>query len=162
MFKWHSLTLQKAPFRPAIKPISGAEKHHIAPWYGLNQTAKWALSENKINIFGLWYRLYQKTLQPEYGIIMPYLTFLYTYFPKSFCQNKVKKICNFGSIVFYKSADIKRGKKYGKHLSYWQGMRFPFAVMIYPFRYMNSLLRQNEFIVTWIPWRHNLYHPCYL
>lgn len=52
------------------------------------------------------------------GIMMPYLTFLHTYFSKSFCQNKVKKICSFGSIVFYKSADIRRRQKYGKHLSY--------------------------------------------
>ena len=31
MFKEYFFTLQKAPFRNAIKPISEVEKHHIAP-----------------------------------------------------------------------------------------------------------------------------------
>ena len=31
MFKGYFFTLQKAPFRIAKKPISEAEKHHIAP-----------------------------------------------------------------------------------------------------------------------------------
>jgi len=46
--------LQKAPFRHAIKPILGAEMHHIAPRYGLNRTMKQALSESKTHYFGLW------------------------------------------------------------------------------------------------------------
>ena len=44
MFEGRFPALQYAPFRHAIWPISEAEKHHIVLQYGLNRTAKWALS----------------------------------------------------------------------------------------------------------------------
>ena len=97
MLKCHFVVLQKASFRNAIKPISGAEKHHIAPRNGLFRNAKWALLESETSDFGLCYRVYQKAIHTEMTFIMPYLTFLYISFAKIFCQNYVKKICKFAS-----------------------------------------------------------------
>ena len=42
-------------------------------------------------------------------------TFLNISFAISFCQKKVKKICNFLIRVFFKTADIRSEEKYGKH-----------------------------------------------
>ena len=42
-------------------------------------------------------------------------TFLNISFAMSFCQKKVKKICNFLIRVFFKTADISSEEKYGKH-----------------------------------------------
>ena len=56
---------------------------------------KWALSENKMSIFGLCYRVYQGMVHAETGLITYGLTFLYISFVKIFCQNKVKKNCKF-------------------------------------------------------------------
>ena len=52
---------------------------------------KWALSESKMNLFGLRYRVYQKTVRDKMAYIMYVLTFIYTSFAKIFCQNSVKK-----------------------------------------------------------------------
>ena len=92
MFNDYIVVLQKAPFRHAKEPISGAEKHHIAPRNRLFRTAKWALSENETSDFGLCYRVNEKTVQPEMDFISPNLTFIYISFAKIFCQNKIKKI----------------------------------------------------------------------
>ena len=92
MFNDYFIVLQKAPFRNAKWPISGAEKHHIAPRNRLFRTAKWALSENETSDFGLCYRVYQKTTQPETAYITLVLTFIHISFAKIFCQNKIKKI----------------------------------------------------------------------
>ena len=59
MFKGYFFMLQKAPFRLAIKPISEAEKHHIALQNGLFRTAKRAISESGTDFSGLRYGVYQ-------------------------------------------------------------------------------------------------------
>ena len=92
MLKCHFAVLQKASFRNAIKPISGAEKHHIAPRNGLFRNAKWALLESETSDFGLCYRVYQKAIHTEMAFITSDLTVLYISFAKIFCQNKIKKI----------------------------------------------------------------------
>ena len=92
MLKCHFVVLQKASFRNAIKPISGAEKHHIAPRNGLFRNAKWALLESEMSDFGLCYRVYQKAIHTEMAFITSDLTVLYIFFAKIFCQNKIKKI----------------------------------------------------------------------
>ncbi len=92
MLKCHFVVLQKASFRNAIKPISGAEKHHIAPRNGLFRNAKWALLESETSDFGLCYRVYQKAIHTEMAFITSDLTVLYISFAKIFCQNKIKKI----------------------------------------------------------------------
>ena len=48
---------------------------------------------------------------------MWYLIFLYTSFPNSVCQKKVKKNRKFVARVFFKKADIRHEKKYGVHAS---------------------------------------------
>ena len=92
MLKCHFVVLQKASFRNAIKPISGAEKHHIAPRNGLFRNAKWALLESETSDFRLCYRVYQKAIHTEMAFITSDLTVLYISFAKIFCQNKIKKI----------------------------------------------------------------------
>ena len=68
-----------------------------------------------MNIFGLRYRVYQKTIHSETGFIMSYLTFLYTSFANLFCQNNVKKICKSDSRVFNKCDDMGRRKGYKRY-----------------------------------------------
>ena len=119
MFKRYSSTLRKAPFRHAKWPISGAEKHHIAPWYGLNRMMKWALSESKMNDSGLWYRVYEKGIQAEMDSQTLNLTFLHTSFPNLFCQNNVKKNCKLILRVFHKNADVRCDESHKKHLLEW-------------------------------------------
>ena len=136
--------MQKAPFRNAIKPISEAEKHHIAPWNGLFRNAKWAISESETCDFGLWYRVYQKAIHTEMTFIMPYLTFLYISFAKIFCQNYVKKICKFASWVFTKNADIRHKERYGMYLFYEPKIHLCLTLMIYR-------LRHHKFIITAAP-----------
>ena len=71
--------------------LSSCEKHHIAPQYRLYRTAKWALSENKMSIFGLRYGVYEAVVRAEIASIRRDLTSIHTYFTKIFCQNYVKK-----------------------------------------------------------------------
>ena len=111
MFKEHFPAMQYAPFRLAKWPISEAEKHHIAPWNGLFRITKWAISERRMYLFGLWYGVYQKAIQPEIGLTMPYLTFLYISFGKIFCQNLIKKISKYAVWVFFWKADIIREQR---------------------------------------------------
>ena len=92
MLKNYIVVLQKAPFRHAKEPISWSEKHHIAPRNRLFRNAKWALLESETSDFGLCYRVYQKTTQPETAYITSVLTFICISFAKIFCQNKIKKI----------------------------------------------------------------------
>ena len=113
MFDGHFVVLQKAPFRHAKRPISGSEKHHIAPQYRLYRTAKWAISESKKNIFGLRYGVYEKAIYGETGFITSDLTSLYIYFAKIFCQNKVKKNCKLVSQFSLKNADVRCKEKRG-------------------------------------------------
>ena len=100
MFNDYSIVLQKAPYWHAIWPISGAEKHHIAPRNGLFRTAKRALSESKTSDFGLCYGVYRKTIKHEMAFISLNLTFLHISFAKIFCQNLVKKNCKIITRVF--------------------------------------------------------------
>ena len=116
MFKRCFFVLQKAPFRLAKWPISGAEMAHIAPWYGLNRTVKWAISESETNFSGLCYGVYQNEVLSEMSFILYCLTFIYISFAKIFCQNKVKKNCKFVSQLFFRSAAVGREKTRGKHL----------------------------------------------
>ena len=67
---------------------------------------KWALSENKMSIFGLCYRVYQGMVHTETGLITYGLTFLYISFVKLFCQNKVKKNCKFVLQFLLKNAGV--------------------------------------------------------
>ena len=113
MFKGHSFALQYAPFRLAIKPISEAEEHHIAPWNGLYCTVKWAISESGTCFSCLWYRVYERVVQTETASTTLYLTFLYISFGKIFCQNSVKKNCKYVPPVFLKKAGIRLE-------NYWQ------------------------------------------
>ena len=116
MLKCHFVVLQKASFRNAIKPISGAEKHHIAPRNGLFRPAKWALSESETSDFGLCYGVYRKTIKPEMAFISLNLTFLHISFAKIFCQNLVKKNCKIITRVFVNtpvSGIRKSTKSYG-------------------------------------------------
>ena len=107
MFNDYFIVLQKAPFRNAKWPISGAEKHHIAPRNRLFRTAKRALSENETSDFGLCYRVYQKAIHTEIALIMSNLTFLYISFAKIFCQNLVKKNCKHVARFSNSNTDIE-------------------------------------------------------
>ena len=91
MFNEHFIVLRKAPFWLTKWPILWDEKHHIAPQYRLYRTAKWALSENKMSIFGLRYGVYEAVVRAEIVSIRRDLTSIHTYFTKIFCQNYVKK-----------------------------------------------------------------------
>jgi len=62
MFKRRFFASQYVPFRHAKWPIFGAEIGHIAPWYGLNRAAKWAISESGTNFSGIYYGVPQKTV----------------------------------------------------------------------------------------------------
>lgn len=106
--------VQKAPYGHAIWPISGAEMHHITPWYGRNRTLKQAWSERKMNHSGPHCWVYEKTVRDERVLIICDLTFLYISFVILFCQNKVKKIYKFVVRVFFKNADIEADGKHGK------------------------------------------------
>ena len=114
MFNDYSIVLQKAPYWHAIWPISGAEKHHIAPRNGLFRTAKRALSESETSDFGLCYGVYRKTIKHEMAFISLNLTFLHISFAKIFCQNLVKKNCKFVAWVYSVNAGICHKKKYGE------------------------------------------------
>ena len=114
MFDGHFVVLQKAPFRHAKRPISGSEKHHIAPQYRLYRTTKWAISESKKNIFGLRYGVYEKAIYGETGFITPDLTSLYISFAKIFCQNKVKKNWRYVFQFSFKNVDFRCKEKRGK------------------------------------------------
>ena len=78
---------------------------------------KWALSERKINYSWLWCRVYDSIVRSERVCVILILPVLYFYFSILFCQNKVKKICNFSSEFSLKTADIRRDTKPGKCLS---------------------------------------------
>ena len=114
MFKGHFSVLQYAPFRLAIKPISEAEKHHIAVQYGLFRMTKWAISERETCFSGLWCGVYQNVVRTGMGFTMLYLTFVYISFEKIFCQNSVKKNCKYVSGVLLRSDDAGGGKWCGK------------------------------------------------
>ena len=58
-----------------------------------------------MNLFGLRYGVYQKTVRGKMAYIISVLTFIYTSFAKIFCQNLVKKNCKFIALVFVKDAD---------------------------------------------------------
>ena len=111
--KGYFFVLQYAPFRLAIKPISEAEKHHIASWNGLYRTTKWAISESGTNFSCLWYRVYERVVQTETASIMLDLTFIYISFEKIFCQNSIKKNCKYVPQVFPTKAGIRLE-------NYWQ------------------------------------------
>ena len=66
-----------------------------------------------MNIFGLCYGVYQKTICTGTGLITFYLTFLHTSFEKIFCQNLVKKNCKFVAGVFSHNACIGHEKDSG-------------------------------------------------
>ena len=66
---------------------------------------KWAISEHRMNLFGLCYRVCHKTDGTGKPLIMSDLTFLYISFAKIFCQNKVKKNCKYVSLKSNKKAD---------------------------------------------------------
>ena len=114
MFKDYFFVLQYAPFRLAIKPISEAEKHHIAVQYGLFRMTKWAISERETCFSGLCYGVYQNVVRTGMGFTMLYLTFVYISFEKIFCQNSVKKNCKYVSGVLLRSDDAGGGKWCGK------------------------------------------------
>ena len=95
MFNGHFSGLRKAPFQPAIKPISGAETLDVTSSNRLNRTAKRALSEHGTKHSGLRFGVYQKAVQNEMDFIISDLTFIYISFPNLFCQNKVKKNCKY-------------------------------------------------------------------
>ncbi len=61
-------------------------------------------------------RVYDKTSKSEQAFMMVYLTFFYISFANLFCQKKVKKICKSVAGVFFKHADMRREKKYWKHV----------------------------------------------
>ena len=69
-----------------------------------------------MNYPGFINKVYDKAPKPELAFMMAYLTFLYISFTKKFCQKKVKKICKSVAGVFFKHADMRREKKYGKHV----------------------------------------------
>ena len=52
------------------------------------------------------------------GLIMPYLTFLYTSFEKIFCQNLVKKNRKYVMRVYVRNIGIKPDKRRGKYAHY--------------------------------------------
>ena len=83
----------------------------FSPRNGLNRTAKRAISQRRMNFFGLRYRVYKRAAQPETGFITPDLTSIHISFTKIFCQNKVKKNCNSFSGFSLKDTDIGCGKK---------------------------------------------------
>ena len=116
MYERYFPVLRKAPFRHAKWPISGAEMHHIALWYGLNQTMKWALSESGTNFSGLCYGVHHNTVLSEISFIMYDLTFIKTSFPILICQNNVKKICKFLPWVFLQNTGIGCKWKHRKYL----------------------------------------------
>ena len=66
---------------------------------------KWAISEHRMNLFGLCYGVYHNTDSTGKTLTMPDLTFLYISFAKIFCQNKVKKNCKYVSLKSNKKAD---------------------------------------------------------
>ena len=69
-----------------------------------------------MNYPGFLNKVYDKAPKPEQAFMMVYLTFLYISFANLFCQKKVKKICKSVAGVFFKHPDIRREKKYGKHV----------------------------------------------
>ena len=152
MFKGYLNVLQKAPFRLAKWPISGDEKHHIAPWNRLNRTAKWALSERNINIFGLCYRVYENTLWSETALITWILTFLHISFEKIFCQNKIKKNSKYVSQFSFKNAGIRHKKKREK---VWVWL----IVMVYRSWQCRFIILWYPFITEWWPCCHGWYQP---
>ena len=137
MFKGYLNVLQYAPFRLAKWSISEAEMHHIASRNRLFRTAKRALSERNINIFGLCYRVYENTLWYETALITRVLTFLYISFAKIFCQNKIKKNCKYVSQFPFKNTGVRHKKKHEK-IWVWR------AVMVYR-------SWQCRFIILWYP-----------
>ena len=116
MYERYFPVLRKAPFRHAKWPISGAEMHHIAHWYGLNQTMKWALSEIETNFSGLCYGVHHKAVMSGMSFIMYDLTFIKTSFRILICQNNVKKICKLCPWVFIKNIGIRCEVKYLKYV----------------------------------------------
>ena len=82
----------------------------FSPRNGLNRTAKRAISQRRMNFFGLRYRVYKRAAQPETGFITPDLTSIHVSFAKIFCQNKVKKNCNSFSGFSLKDTDIGCGR----------------------------------------------------
>jgi len=66
---------------------------HFALRNGLYRMTKWAISEHGINLSGLRYGVYERTVCPEPASDMPYLTSVHISFVKIFCQNLVKKNC---------------------------------------------------------------------
>ena len=63
---------------------------------------------------GLCFGVYRKAIHSKTGLIMPYLTFLYTSFEKIFCQNLVKKNRKLILMFSYENADIWCEKGYEK------------------------------------------------
>ena len=145
MFEGHFVVLRKAPFRHAKWPISEAEKHHIAPWNGLDRNAKWALSESKTNIFGLCYGVYHKTVCGKMTFITRYLTFLYISFAKIFCQNKVKKNCKYVSLKSNKKADWGAWTASGRY------------ALVLQWRFTGR--SDVNLLLTWKSRCHSLFHP---
>ena len=78
---------------------------NITPWYIRNQTLKRALSERRMICSGIWYGVCQNAVRAKRAFIIWNLTSPYVYFPKIFCQKKVKKNCKSASRVFFINAD---------------------------------------------------------
>ena len=138
MFYMCFIALQKAPFRHAKRPISGAEKHHIAPWNGLSRTAKRAISEREVNLSGLCYGVYQRAICPEPASDIPDLTSIHISFAKIFCQNLVKKNCKYVARVFAENVSIMWKKEDGKNV--------PFSRWLFVWLRQRNLLFQKRFI----------------
>ena len=65
-----------------------------------------------MNYSGLCYRVYTKAFRTERALIPLVLTSVYTYFPKLFCQNNVKKNRKSVVGVFFKNTDIRHKEEW--------------------------------------------------
>ena len=79
---------------------------------------KWAILERGINLFGLRYGVYEKSICPEPAADMPDLTSIHISFVKIFCQNLVKKNCKYVAWVFIENVNIMWKKEDGKNVPF--------------------------------------------
>ena len=71
-----------------------------------------------MNLFGLRYGVYQKTVRGKMAYIISVLTFIYTSFAKIFCQNLVKKNCKYVALVFAENVNTMWKKEDGKNVPF--------------------------------------------
>ena len=100
-----------------------------------------------MNFFGLWYRVYQKTIKPGIAPDIPDLTFIYTSFAKIFCQNKIKKNRKFVLRFAIKNSDIRLYARQDKYIIVMAASIYYCYIIYLLLCILSLLLLYNQFIV---------------